>query len=191
MSEVNTGTSISEQGIPQLTMRVNAANSVQWPVDATLSVEDEAADAKATGDAINAVAGDVSDLAADVADINARTGADIPIDGEPEADSIADVVTAVSNDVAAIKEWTGEDIPLTDDDESPTIAEAIAGITMDTYPVGSIFMTVSSEAPEFEGTWVEIAVTATWNQLKTGRRGYTALESGETGGDVHFWLRTE
>ena len=58
------------------------------------------------------------------------------------------------------------------------------------YPVGSIYMTISAEAPDFDGTWVEIAVTATWAQLKSGKRDYALLPEGDTGGDVHFWLRT-
>lgn len=145
-------------GIPVITMTMEVSGMTQTAVDKTLSIPDMAADAKATGDAIAAVAEDLSDLATDVGGIEA---------------------------------WTGEDIPVSTAPGAPTVAEAIANITGDSYPVGSIYMTASENAPSFLGTWVEIAITATWTQLKTGKRDYVALESGETGGTVHFWLRTE
>ena len=76
-------------------------------------------------------------------------------------------------------------------DRFDVVEAAIAGIAGDFYPVGSIYMTASSSAPTFTGTWVEIAITATWSQLRNGKRDYEPLESGDTGGTVHFWLRTE
>ena len=51
MSEVNTQSSIDD-GIPEVTFTVRAAEVVQAPIDDTLSVSGMAADAKATGDAI-------------------------------------------------------------------------------------------------------------------------------------------
>ena len=154
----DTDTNIGETGIPSLTMTVSASEVVQAPVDATLSISEMPADAKATGDAISAVASDVADNSADIADILA---------------------------------WTGEDINVNSETGSQTIAQAIAGITSEPYPVGTVIMTISDTAPTFNGTWVEIAVTATWNQLKTGLRGYQELEEGQSGGSLHFWLRTE
>ena len=50
----NTQESISTDGIPEVTFTVQVAETVQAPVDDTLSVEGMAADAKATGDAIAA-----------------------------------------------------------------------------------------------------------------------------------------
>lgn len=131
MSEPNTESSIQETGIPTLTMEVSPSTEVQWPVDATLSIAEEAADAKATGDAIN-------DLQADIADL----------------------------------------------------AEEISHVSSLSYPVGAIIMTTSTEAPSFDGTWVEIAVTMSLAQMKSGKRGFEELASGQTGGDIHFWLRT-
>jgi len=75
-------------------------------------------------------------------------------------------------------------------DKIDILQAAIASVVGDTYPVGSIYMTVNDEAPDFTGTWVEIGITATWNQLKNGKRNYVELEEGDTGGTVHFWLRT-
>lgn len=53
MSEINTPNSIDE-GIPEVNFEVEVANVVQTPVDPTLTIEGMAADAKATGDAIDA-----------------------------------------------------------------------------------------------------------------------------------------
>ena len=48
----DTENSIEEQGIPEITLTLSVMETVQAPVDATLSIAGEAADAKATGDAI-------------------------------------------------------------------------------------------------------------------------------------------
>ena len=56
MSELNTPEtqeSISESGIPEVTFTLQLSEVVQAPIDATLSIAGQAADAKATGDAIN------------------------------------------------------------------------------------------------------------------------------------------
>lgn len=76
-------------------------------------------------------------------------------------------------------------------DKINDLEAAIAGVVGDSYPVGTIYMTTNIEPPAFTGTWVEIGITATWSQLKTGKRDYAELEEGDTGGTVHFWLRTE
>lgn len=75
-------------------------------------------------------------------------------------------------------------------DRLEELEEQISGVLLDFYPVGSIYMTTSSSAPAFLGTWVEVAITATISQFKTGKRGYSPLGAGETGDAVHFWLRT-
>ena len=155
----NTEESINETGgIPEIEMQVEVYGMVSYPTDKTLSIDGMAADAKATGEAISTVNGDLADLAATV---------------------------------AGISEWTGEDIPLNTSEEAPTIAEAIGDVASVTYPVGTVYMTISNDPPAFIGTWVEIALTATWAQLKSGTRGYAEMAEGQTGGDVHFWLRTE
>ena len=43
------------ESIPEIDMQIEVAETVQAPVDDTLSIAGEAADAKATGDAINAL----------------------------------------------------------------------------------------------------------------------------------------
>lgn len=52
MSEINTENSIEEQGIPEIGLRITPAETVQAPVDATLSISGEAADAAAVGAAL-------------------------------------------------------------------------------------------------------------------------------------------
>ena len=51
----DTENSILEEGIPEITLRLTVMETVQAPVDATLSIAGQAADAKATGDAISGV----------------------------------------------------------------------------------------------------------------------------------------
>lgn len=145
-------------GIPEIEEEMEISGMTQAAVDKTLSIPDMAADAKATGDAIHAVSENLADLATDVGAIENWTGADIPLNGEPDA---------------------------------PTINEAMQNLVGEAYPVGSIYMTIEDGAPPFGGTWIEVLITATISQLKTGKRGYENLPEGETGGLVHFWLRTE
>ena len=117
----DTDNSILEEGIPQIELTLSVMETVQAPVDATLSVAGEAADAKATGDAIS----------------NLNT----------------------------------------------TLTAAIAAL----FPIGSIYVSMSSTAPSFYGTWVEIVIPATWGDLEDGMRSCTP---GTGTGNMHFWKRT-
>jgi hypothetical protein len=49
----DTENSINTEGIPEITLQLEVMDTVQAPVDPTLSIQGEAADAKATGDAIS------------------------------------------------------------------------------------------------------------------------------------------
>ena len=117
----NTESSIEESGIPEITLTLSVMDTVQAPVDATLSISGEAADAKATGDAI----------------ANLQT-----------------VLTA-----------------------------AIASL----FPIGAIYVSTSSTAPAFYGTWVEFTIPATWGDIEDGMRSYS---DGTGTGTLHFWRRT-
>ena len=117
----DTENSIDTQGIPEITLGLEVMETVQAPVDATLSIAGEAADAKATGDAI------------------------------------ANLQTALTAAIAAL------------------------------FPIGSIYVSMSSTAPAFYGTWVEIVMPATWGDIEDGMRTCTP---GTGTGNMHFWKRT-
>lgn len=117
----DTENSIETEGIPEITLSLSVMDTVQAPVDDTLSISGEAADAKATGDAISAL--------------------------------------------------------------STTLTAAIAAL----FPVGAIYVSTSSTAPEFFGTWVEIIMPATWGDLEDGMRSY---RDGTGTGSLHFWRRS-
>lgn len=145
-------------GIPEIDEDVEVFGMTQAEVDKTLTLEDCAADAKAVGERFGNVEADIGDL---------------------------------DEKVREIENWTGEDILLKPDDEqtvSGAIEELQESTIQNVYPVGSIYMSTSAEAPSFLGTvWEEILITATWSQLKNGMRSH---ELGASTGTVHFWMRT-
>lgn len=201
MSEINnTTTGATEEsiqqsieelgGIPLIEMDMEISGMTAYPTDTTLSIDGMAADAGAVGDRLETIESAIASSAAHIADIESWTGEDIRLNTSQDAPSIADAVGDNTDDITEIKAWTGADIPLTDDPNSSTIADAVGSIVSESYPVGAVFMTASEDPPAFDGTWVEIAITATWAQLKTGKRGYAEFEEGETGGALHFWMRT-
>lgn len=55
------------------------------------------------------------------------------------------------------------------------------------FPVGSVYVSTSSTAPTFGGTWREIIIPSTWGDLEDGNRSYYY---GEGQGTLHFWKRT-
>lgn len=209
-TEASISQSIEEMGgIPIVEMDVEVYGMTAYPVDKSLSISDMAADSKVTGDEITNLQGAILDNAEEIADIKLWTGEDIPLNTNTSAPTIADAVEAIqewtASDIPAssdpgansiaeelegVKTRTAADIPMSSAQGANSIATAMAAIIPSLFPVGSIYMTTSATAPAFGGTWTEIAITATWTQLNAGTRGYAALASGASGGDVHFWLRT-
>ena len=230
----DTENSIEESGIPEITMQLQAVQDViEAAVDNTLTIEGEAAEAKATGDRIRA--------------LEARTAEDIPMNDEPDAESIADAIEALDektgSDIASatgtgvptiaaalatLEAKTGSDIASSSTD-STTIASALASLGGKTgsdiavsstdstkiavkiaaidatisglitahfnqiYPVGSIYITTGTVGAPTIGTWEEVYMTATWDNLKGGTRTFSSIPSGGSpsgSSAYHFWRRT-
>lgn len=119
MSETNN--QIPEELIEEVGYTVEDAEVIPSPIDPTLSHAGEAADAKATGDAIKAVAVIVNGKSRDTS-----TGAitvyasDIPISGEEGAQTIDEAIDGANS-------RTGAEIALDGSEDSLTIAEAYQG----------------------------------------------------------------
>ena len=121
MSELNENSIEETPGIPEISLQIEVMDTVEAPVDTTLSIAGQAADAKATGDAINAL--------------------------------------------------------------ETSLTQAVAAL----FPVGAIYVSTSSTAPTFYGTWVEIVIPVTHGDLYGGYRSYV---DGTGTGTLHFWRRT-
>lgn len=139
----NTDASIQETGLPVLQMTVSAGQTVQAPVDKTLSISEMPADAKATGDAINNLGSlleqEISDLTTDVVlksmvdNTLSVTGyaADAKATGDAIYAVLANLLVNNKHVVANVLNLYGTDIKVTDDSEAQTIAEAIQDIQND------------------------------------------------------------
>lgn len=112
-------------GIPNIDFVVTAHDTVTVPIDATLSIAGQAADAKAVGDAL-ALKADKSELARSIhvngqgADLQGEiivTAEHVPMDDNEE--------TTVADEVDALKARTGADIPINGTTGAPTIAQAL------------------------------------------------------------------
>ena len=119
MSEINLNEEVEEV--------VDDATVMTVPIDDTLSISGEAADAKAVGDAL-ALKADLSavntikvnDASADNQGQILLYGTDIPMSDEDE--------TTLKEAIEAEQDKTGEDITLTDAEESITITSAITAL---------------------------------------------------------------
>ena len=195
--------------LTKIEMAVQAVNAITVPIDDTLSISGEAADAKATGDAL-ALKADKSELQAAVTVDGQSADAQGHILVYPEHIQMsASDQTTLKAKITAIDSKTGQDIPvrsgsqqtiaqalenvgtaqtaqtipMSDATGAPTIAAMIASL----FPVGAIYASINNTAPTFFGTWQEIKMVATWADLKAGFRNYA---DGVSTGTVHFWRRT-
>lgn len=121
MSEL---TPTPEELVEEIGFTVQDAEVIPTPVDPTLSHEGEAADAKATGDAIDAVLDDLQINAKRVVDKSITLyGTDIHVSNQEGAQTIAEALESVSSSTAA-------DI-MYDPENLVSVKDAIDGITED------------------------------------------------------------
>jgi hypothetical protein len=184
---------------------VEDSTIITVPIDTTLSIAGQAADAAAVGEALRNVRPQVTvdGQTSDAQGVVLLYASHIPVNGAQDAETVGDVLERVDG-------ITGEGIPVNGETGAQTVAEAIAGLQgangstlpvsgesgaatikaaiQALYPVGVIVATTSDTAPVFGfGTWAEVRITASWNELKTGGRSW---EAGAGSGSVHFWRRT-
>lgn len=178
----NTEESIANNGIPEIEMEVELFQMVQTAVDKTLSVADMAADAKAVGDELDAIQMDIDQLMHETAE-------DIPVSATEGAQSIGSALAEINSTLETLESQSGADIPVNADAGAPSIAEMLTGL----YPVGAIYMSGNAALPSvltWLGTWEEIKIPATWNDLKNGTRSWATKGQTEATGNMHFWRRT-
>lgn len=117
--------------------------------------------------------GDATTVASRIGDLEARTGANIPVSA---TDS-----TSIGEKLESIDGKTADDIPFTAGGAS--LLEVIQGL----FPVGAVYISTVATPPTFFGTWQEIMLPFTYGALKTGALNYA---NGGGTGNLHFWKRT-
>ena len=120
MSEINT---TPEDLVEEIELEIDDANVIPIPIDPTLTHPGEAADAKATGDAIRRMGANIN-INGVVADMDGTFHvypADIPMSDAQGAQNVGQVLEDIGG-------RTGEDI-LINSESSETIDETISGIT--------------------------------------------------------------
>ena len=74
-------------------------------------------------------------------------------------------------------------------DSINTDIDSVAGLL---FPVGSVYVSTSANAPTFGGEnwqWEEILIPVTNGDLMDGQRSYVEKDENVTAGTLHFWLR--
>lgn len=124
--------------IPNIDFNVQPAGMVSVPIDATLTIAGQAADAKAVGDAL-ATKADKSEIAASIkvngqgADLQGEiivTAEHVPMD-ENETSTVAE-------EIDGLKSRTAEDIPVSPDSGAQTIAEALEAASTGAVVAGNV-----------------------------------------------------
>lgn len=107
---VNLTLTATEADLPKISFGLNAAQTVQAPVDATLSVSGKAADAKATGDRLNALDSEV----------DALTESDAAKVVKPATDGTAGQILQTNGD--GTTSWINRNVP-TDEQTAEAVTE--------------------------------------------------------------------
>ena len=142
MSEINNTPSSIDEGIPEVEFTLQVSEVVQAPVDDTLSIAGEAADAKATGDAITAAKAELTEDIEDLAQTTSQNLTTAVNRLQGEIDNIsgdADAVKALLFPVGCIYVSTSS--------SAPTFGKS-------------------------DWEWKEIVIPATWGDIEDGMRSY-------------------
>lgn len=177
MSEINNTPESINEGVPEVNFTLQVAETIPSPVDDTLSISGMAADAKATGEAIDAAKSDLQEEI-DTAESDLQ-------------DKIDTAKSDLQDEIDTAKTDLQEEIDALDD-EIDSIHDDISAVAGTLFPVGSIYVSTSSTAPTFGGenwNWQEIMFPATWGDVQNGSRSYVAKSENDVPGNVHFWLR--
>jgi hypothetical protein len=105
-------------------------------------------------------------------------------DAKATGDAIADAVSTLNGTIGDTKTELQGDIG--------TVEGNVTALPGNLFPVGSIYVSTSSSAPTFGGTnwrWQEIMIPVTYGDLMDGSRSYATIETGDTPGTIHFWMR--
>lgn len=148
MSELNTENSIEEQGIPEITLTLQVHEVVQAPVDTTLSIHGQAADAAATGAAI---AQAKSAVQAEVAVVDEKVSA---IAGSLYPVGSIYVSTSPTAPTFGGANWNWKEILLPAtwgdlEDGTRSYADVTASVTLGTV---HFWLRIADTEPESEGT---------------------------------------
>ena len=107
-----------------------------------------------------------------------------PVDPTLSISGMSADAKATGDAIAQAKSDLQEEI-----DTINTDIDSVAGLL---FPVGSVYVSTSANAPTFGGElwqWEEILIPVTNGDLMDGQRSYVEKGENVTAGTLHFWLR--
>ena len=131
---------------PNIDFTIRPAGMVSVPIDTTLSIAGQAADAKAVGDAL-ALKADKSEIAASIK-VNGQ-GADLQGEIIVTAEHVPmddNETSTVAEEIEALQGRTAEDIPVNSESGAATIAEALAAASAGAVVSGNVAAMAGSVA---------------------------------------------